>query len=186
MSDREHYDLESIAQVFTSFVGGFVDYALELRFGKGYPTEKLPVSEKEFSQIYGYENSLDNFFKMIRLHKSEIMDQVAEDIAEYMNFFVIETDKQVDEFKLIYFMGFKMAEILEGMGLTTEAKIILYASVIQLDVRLQAVTNGIGRPELKRRLREVIRKGEVQKRLGTNGIYLIYKCAYRMLQSPKK
>lgn len=177
--NMSNYDLEAIASVYRSFVSGFIDYALEYRYGEKYPLE---VTAAEFVQDYGYENVLDNFLKIMELYNKTIMNEAAEYIGDYMTFFEVETDKNVDEFKLIYFIGLRIAELLEKHGMTLEAKIILFAVVIQLNERLKKVTNNDGRPELKVRLKNAIRKQEVKKRLGDNGIYLIYKCAYRMLQ----
>lgn len=110
------------------------------------------------------------------------MASICSETHRYMNYYCVEARNGVDEFKIIYFVGDRIAAFLERDGHTLAGKVIQYSMVSMLDLRLKDFTDNRGRPELKERVVKLIRDGRVAKDLGSHGLYLLYKCAANILK----
>lgn len=163
-----HYHKENILKTFQAYSSGLADCYYRYHGASA----KVPECE----QIIG------SFFETCRVHNVAIMDAVASEIVRYMNYYGVQPRDGVDEFKLIYFMGMRLAAFLEREGNVTASKVIKYSAVLMLDDRLKEYTDNRGRPELKERLTQLIRDGKLEEKLGTDGLYLIYKCSANMLK----
>ena len=114
-------------------------------------------------------------------YSTDIIEATSADIIRYLNYYGVKP-RDVDEFKLIYFMGCAFARFLEREGFILAAKVVQHGMVIMLDLGLRRYNGNVGRPELKERLTRIIRDQKVQEKLGADGIYLIYKCSANMLK----
>ncbi len=163
-----HFHKEDIICVFNSYVSGIADCYGLYTGGNGNPYECSEVIHSCRTTFGMYHN--------------EILESVAAEIIRYMNYYGVKPLGGVDEYKLIYFMGMRLAAFLENDGNELAAKVIRYSAVLMLDDRLKTFTEDRGRPELKERMLMLIKDGKVTERLGKDGLYLIYKCASNMLK----
>lgn len=93
----------------------------------------------------------------------------------------MEADGGVDQFKLVYFSGRELASLLVNQANDYGARVVQYATVIMLEYCLKRQTGGDGRRRLRTRLKDLIKAGHLETRLGPDGMYLIYKVAANML-----
>lgn len=124
---------------------------------------------------------IDSFLQTVGVHSNEIMLSIVGEIHRYLNSYVVKPRDSIDEFKLIYFTGMRLAAFLEKDGYSHAAKIILSSMILMLDEAIKPNTNGRGRPELKERLIMKIKDNKLKEDLGPLGVYMIYKCSSNML-----
>lgn len=106
----------------------------------------------------------------------KIIEAATGHIVRYLNYYSVEPRGNVDEFKAIYFVGRAISDFLEKEGLSDCVKVNWFAVVWALDYRYWSHT-GHWRKNLTQRLHKLIREAKVAEHLGSNGMYLIYKCA---------
>jgi hypothetical protein len=143
--------------------------------------------------LYEKESATDEDFKKILAavasvtlrHSDDIMKVTGADIMRYMSYYEVETREGVDEYKIAYFMGRTYAKFLEKEGHPAAAAVIRFSSVLMLNHLLKKYLPN-GRPELVERLTRVIRERQVEERLGADGIYLLFRCASRMLRDAER
>lgn len=164
-----HYHKENILKTFDAYASGLADCYYRYA-GKNANTDDC-------------EKTIESFFETCRIYHMEIMESVAAEIVRYMNYYGVEARDGVDEFKLVYFMGARLSAFLERDGNVSTSKVVKFSTVLMLDDRLKEYTDSRGRPELKERLITLIRDGKLEEKLGTDGLYLIYKCSANMLKS---
>lgn len=163
-----HFHKDDIVCVFKSYIDGIADcYSLYTQGNGG--VEECEDVMRSSRETFG-------------MNYSEILDAVAAEILRYMNYYGVKPLGGVDEYKLIYFMGMRLAAFLERDGSELAAKVIRYSAVLMLDDRLKTFTDNRGRPELKERALMLIKDGKLTERLGKDGLYLVYKCSSNMLK----
>jgi hypothetical protein len=162
--------LNTLKGTIKTLLGGFHDaYSL---FAPN-PTEE--EAKRLFNDI---ESVVENSYQ-------KIIEAATGHIVRYLNYYAVEPRGNVDEFKAIYFVGRAISDFLEREGLSDCMKINWFAVVWALDFRHYAHT-GHYRPNLTLRLHKLIREAKVNEHLGSNGMYLIYKCASNSVLDFKK
>ena len=129
----------------------------------------------------------DNLKELFRVDSPKIIKASASQIQKYLNTFgVVAGPYDIDEFKLIYFVGRVIAAQLKSRGHSETRKVVLFQMVILMDICLKDVTNGVGRPDLLKRLKRLILSGDLEDNFGTHGTYITYKIASNMLKDASK
>jgi len=164
-----HFHKSDIKKVFTAFSTGLPEY-YSLYVGKDSAT------------VDGCDSVISSFFETVKVNDLQIVEAIAGNIYRYMNAYGVKPRDGVDEYKLVYFTGMTLSLFLERDRHILPSKIIKYATVYILDDRLKTFTSGRGRPELKDRLIKLIKDGDLESALGTDGMYLIYKVASNLLK----
>lgn len=167
MSQVHHFNKAEIIDVYRAYSRGLVSYYRLFEGNNATPADAFQVA--------------DNFFTTSSRNSDKIILAVSGEIQRYISYYNVKPNHLVDEFKLIYFTGMRLRAFLDRDGYAREGQIVLYGMVLMLDERLKKFTNGEGRPDLKERLIKIIREHQVEVRLGQDGIYMIYKCASKML-----
>lgn len=169
-----HFNKENMRKILRGFIAALGDSYSDYVGGEDN------IDEMEAAKL------IDHIERVCSSRDSErILLAVTSDIIKYLEFYEIRPKPEIDEFKLIYFIGAKLAFFLEESEYYKAAKLVWYATVCLLDTRLKDVTNGDGRPKLKCRLKKVITDNKLNERMGKDGIYLVYKCSFNMLKEAR-
>ena len=125
-------------------------------------------------QYPGYGQSLVAYCKIIRDNADAIYRAATAGVSRYIYDYSIHVDPTVDEFKCVYFLGLAIHTKLLANGQPHAANVHLFTMIGLLDARLR--TMGFGKKQLLKAMMMVVRDGQFERDLGTNGCYLIYKC----------
>lgn len=140
----------------------------------------LDDSDGNLEKIAVSVNTLNNMFDD---KHDKIFNAISGDIIRYLRLYNVNASGGVDQFKLIYFTGMALARFVAREGDVYAQRVLQFATAVQLDQCMHREVDGVGgRKSLLLRMRGLIENGELEERLGLDGLYMIYKVGANLLR----